>query len=107
MGLSSTFIRQGLSAVVFVAACPLIGRVFAATIDSTKSEAERLVEAATQAEISGKIPEAIASMQDAVRTNPGNQLARWRTGQLQVDGHWTTVAVAQRRALADQRQAQY
>src|SRR5215213_7096747 len=100
-------IRDRFSRVVLVVTFTLVGRVFAATVDASKTEADRLIAAATQAEIGGDIPEATASMQDAVRANPGNQLARWRTGQLRVDGQWTTVEEAQRRASADPRHAQY
>jgi hypothetical protein len=107
MGSSTTVIRDRLGLVVIVATFALIGHVFAATVDATKTEADRLIATAIQAEIGGDIPQAIASMQNAVRTNPGNQLARWRSGQLRVDGQWTTVEEAQRRASGDPRQAQY
>lgn len=72
-----------------------------------ETTAERLVAAAQQAEIDGDIAGHFALLRQAVRIDPGYELARWQLGQVQVDGEWIAVEEAQRRASANPQQADY
>jgi hypothetical protein len=75
------------------------------TVDSTT--AERLVQQAQQAEVSGDMGRAFALLRQAVRVAPGYELARWHLGQVQIDGQWLAVEEAQRRTSTDPRQSEY
>src|SRR2546421_1424083 len=69
----------------------LTGQSFAATAESSKSDADRLIATAAQAGISGEVSKAFALLKDAIRIDPENQLARWQLGQVKVDKQWVTV----------------
>src|SRR5215210_7915354 len=97
--------RQLVSALAATVA--LVGPSFGATPESTKSDVERLVAAAAQAEVRGDISQSFALLHDAIRIDPENQPAHWQLGQVKVDKQWVTVEEAQRRAAADPLQAEY
>jgi tetratricopeptide (TPR) repeat protein len=85
----------------------LAGAAQGATAESTKSQVGALLTEAAQAEAKGDAAKARELLQDAVRTDPENEVAHWQLGQIKVDKQWTTVEQAQRRAAADPLQAEY
>src|SRR3954454_3080282 len=85
----------------------LIGQTFGDSVESTKSEIERLIAEAARAEISGNISKSSALLHDAIRIDPENQLAHWQLGQVKVEKQWVAVEEAQRRAAADPLQVEY
>jgi hypothetical protein len=93
----------GLAAVCVLGliAAPVIGK------EADNTTAERLVEEARQAQIDGNAARSFALLREAVRVAPDYELARWRLGQVHVDGEWLAVEEAQRRAAADPKQATY
>jgi hypothetical protein len=99
--------RRLFAALALVVTVVLVGRSFGATAESTKTEVDRLVASAAQAEISGDTSKSFSLLQDAIRVDPENPLARWQLGQIKVDKQWATVEEAQRRASADPLQAEY
>jgi tetratricopeptide (TPR) repeat protein len=93
----------------------LIALLFAATFvdrargadDAARREGQRLVAAAAQAAIAGNNAHYLSFLHEALRRDPGNELARWQLGEVRLDDKWLTVEEAQRRAAADPRQAEY
>ncbi len=84
-----------------------VGQSFGAADDSTKSEADHLVAAAAQAEISGDALKSTALLHQAVRIDSDNRLAHWQLGEVQIDKGWASIEEAQRRALSDPLQTEY
>ena len=63
--------------------------------------AERLIERAQRAELSGDTAQRFRWLREAVRLAPDYELARWQLGQVAVDGEWLAVEEGQRRAASD------
>src|SRR5712671_2018610 len=103
--LQFLFVRQLI--LTLAATIALVGPSFGATAESTKSDVERLVAAAAQAEIGGDSSKSFALLHDAIRIDPENESVRWQLGQVKVDKQWVTVEEAQCRAAADSLQAEY
>jgi hypothetical protein len=88
--------------------CPVVSLIAAdAAKDKSTETAQRLSDAARQAEIDGDSARCFELLRQAVRIAPDYQLARWQLGQIEVDGQWVAVEEAQRRAAADPKQARY
>jgi Pretoxin HINT domain len=85
----------------------LVGNALADMNAAAQQEAERLVAAAAQAEISGETARHVSLLHDALRSDPNNEIAHWQLGQIQVDGKWLAVEEAQRRVAADPLQSEY
>jgi hypothetical protein len=101
--------RRVLCSLAAIAAVSSLvsNRAFGAANETSKAEAERLVATAMQAEINGDIARSFTLLHDAVRVDPDNRLARAQLGEVKVDGKWTTIEEAQRRAAADPLQNEY
>lgn len=85
----------------------LAGAAKGGTAESTRAQVGVLLSNAAQAEAKGDAAKARQLLQDAVRTDPENEVAHWQLGQIKVDKQWTTIEQAQRRAAADPLQAEY
>jgi hypothetical protein len=93
---------------VLIVAVALAGHTLGASTDSMKkTEADRLIASAAQAEIAGDIPHSLALLHDAIRIDGDNRLAHWHLGEVQINKQWVRVENAQQRAAGDRQQADY
>ena len=93
--------------LVLIILAVLVGRAIGGAADAPKTEADRLVAEAAQAELNGNATRSFALLHEAVRVDPDNRLARWQLGELQVDNKWVAAEEAQRRAAVDPKQVEY
>ena len=75
--------------------------------DYRDRSAQDLVQAALQAEVSGRAEERDVLLGQAVSKDPSYAPARWHSGYVSADGQWISVEEVQRRAAADPRLAEY
>jgi hypothetical protein len=66
-----------------------------------------LVQAAYDAELSGDSSRRGQLLADALKLDPENRLARWRTGQVQLEGQWRSLAAVSELVSSDSRWQQY
>lgn len=92
--------------LLLVVAWPLAGLCCAAETPDA-STADRLVREAMQAEIAGDAARHATLLEQAVRIAPNYSLARWQSGQIELDDDWQAIEEAQQAAAADKRQAEY
>jgi hypothetical protein len=69
--------------------------------------AQDLVQAALQAEVSGKTDERGLLLRQAASRDPNYAPARWHSGYVSMGGQWRSIEEVQRRAAADPRLAEY
>jgi hypothetical protein len=72
-----------------------------------RAGAERLVEAALEADLEGRSQERSELIQEALRQWPGCEAARWNAGQVLLDKRWQSVEQVQRTASQDAKLAEY
>lgn len=99
-----THAYMGMSALV---AAMVISTSYAANDAPAPRNAKELVAAAAEAEIAGDAAKASTLLQDAIKADPNNQIARWQLGQLRVDGIWMPAEEAQQLAAKDPSQTEY
>src|SRR3954467_2257841 len=96
---------------LFCYGCVALGAILTASSAladaSAKVDADRLIAAAAEAEAAGDGIKALSLLNDAVRGDPDNQLARWQLGQVKTGGKWISAEEVQRRAAASPIQSDY
>ena len=97
--------------IPFLSVALAIGRpagVCAATSSGgSATSTQRLVADALKAEAAGESARRRALLDEAVRAEPNNDLARWSRGELRNDGEWLPVEAAQQAAATDPRHLEY
>jgi hypothetical protein len=103
----SSLIAIALLIAAFVASASGENRKLTALFGEGQTTSERLVDQAQQAELTGATARQFALLREAVRLAPDYPLPRWQLGQVEVDGQWSAVEEAQRRAASDPKQDAY
>ena len=97
----------GVSLLVLgVLASPTLSADPISRTDQDRS-AQDLVQAALQAEVSGKAEERDVLLGQAMSKDPDYAPARWHSGYVSAGGIWASLEEVQRRAAADPRLAEY